>query len=76
LIKLKKDKIVADVDLSNEEQEAIADIISGTMDSMLQDVDWDHEDVSFWMTILQKLGKRGNIYVAQYEEARTQDMNS
>jgi hypothetical protein len=43
-------------DLTQTEMLAIAQVIDGTIDSMMQDVNWDHEDVNFWMTILRKLG--------------------
>lgn len=44
------------INLTDEEVLGIAQIIDGTIYSMLDDVNWDHEDVNFWMTILRKLG--------------------
>lgn len=43
-------------DLTADEVLGIAQVIDGTIDSTLQDVNWDHEDVAYWMTILRKLG--------------------
>lgn len=59
--------------LTNKEKLGIAQIIDGTIDSMLQDVDYTHEDVAFWMTILRKLGAPAEVYVKQWVEIAKMD---
>ena len=64
------------IELSDEEQKGMAEIIDGTLDSMMQDVAWDDPDVQYWINILEKLGDEGNMYADAWKAARDEELNS
>ncbi len=64
------------IELNDEEQWGIADVVNGTMDSMMQDVEWDDPAVQYWIDILAKMGERGQTYADAWAKERDSALNS
>ena len=58
---------------TEEEQLGMAQIIDGTIDSMMQDIDFDHEDFAFWIVVLRKLGEPAKVYLDAWIKAAAEE---